>query len=445
MKQIAEPASSVPVVAEYDVLVCGGGPAGAAAALAAARQGARTGLVEGHGCLGGIWTAGMLSCIIDAQGKGGIIAEILARLEERGARTMTASGQPTRQYDVEQMKLLLDDLCAEAGVDVHLHTRVCAALTGDRAEGQADARTGSRANNQAAARRLTHAITESRSGRQALAAQVFVDCTGDGDLAARAGCGFDLGHPEDGRTQPMSLMALLTGLRAAELDGFIRDEEGRWAAPKDALRSEMERGGLSPSYSKPTLFRIRDDLFALMANHEYGVSALDARQVSAATQRARREVHDLAAALRTLGPPWQDLRIVATADQIGVREARRIHGLCTVTAADLERGARHVDAACHVTFGVDVHATDPTRTKGIEAKTFAAQPYDIPLGALIARDVDALMMAGRCISGDFHAHASYRVTGNAAAMGESAGQVAARAAADQCLPQEVSWRPGGTG
>ena len=421
MHQVTEPARDLPVAATYDVLVCGGGPAGVAAALAAARAGARTGLIEAHGCLGGIWTTGMLSCIIDSQNKAGIMAEILSRLGGRGARTMTHQGEPTRQYEVEEMKLLLDTLCHEAGVVVHLHTRVCAALR----EGQ----------------RLTHAITESRSGREALAAAAFVDCSGDGDLAARSGCGFDVGHPETGRTQPMSLMALLVGIRASEVEEFTRAEKGGWARPKNALRAEMERGGRSPSYGKPTLFRIRDDLFALMANHEYGVSAIDVRDLTTATQRARREVHELVEALRSLGRPWQDLRIVATAAQIGVREARRIHGRYTVTALDLERGARHEDAACHVTFGVDVHATDPAQGKGIEAKTFTSQPYDIPLRALIARDVDGLLLAGRCISGDFFAHASYRVTGNAVAMGEAAGQVAAIAADRGCMPHEVSWQP----
>lgn len=408
-KKIREAARNVPVITAYDVLVCGGGPAGVAAALAAARAGSRTGLVEWHGCLGGIWTAGLLSCIIDTQGKEGIMAEILAALEARGARTMGRDGAPTRQYDIEAMKLLLEELCVDAGVDVHLHTRVCAAVR----DGQ----------------RLTHAIVESKSGREALGARVFIDCTGDGDLAAAAGCKFDLGQPETGCMQPMSLMALLVGIQADQVHDFIREESGAWAASKDRLRAEMERGGTSPSYAKPTLFRLRDDLFALMANHEYGVSGIDARDLTAATLRARREVHDLVAALRSLGPPWQDVRIVATAEQIGVREARRIHGHYTVTAADLERGARHADAACHVTFGVDVHATDPGKGKGIEARTFTAQPYDIPLRALIARDVDGLLLAGRCISGDFIAHSSYRVTGNVVPMGQAAGQAAAAAVA----------------
>jgi succinate dehydrogenase/fumarate reductase flavoprotein subunit len=419
MNSIQEPTRTIPITNNYDVLVCGGGPAGIAAALSAARAGAHTGLIELHGCLGGIWTTGLLSCILDHKDKTGIMAEIWSRLEERNARAIDHSGQPTNTYDAEEMKLLLDQLCLEAGIDIHLHTRVVSAV---------------KEND-----RLVAAITESASGRQAVAASTFIDCTGDGSLSALADCSFDLGHPDTGATQPMSLMALLTGLRAADIDGFYRVYDQPWATPKDLLRAEMERGGHSPSYAKPTLFRMRDDLFALMANHEYGVKGTDARDLTAATLRARRELHQLIDGLRSLGAPWADLRIVATGAQIGVREGRRIHGRYTVSDDDLRTGARHDDAVCHVTFPIDIHSTNPGREKGIEQKPFKSQPYDIPLPALVARDVDGLMMAGRCISGDFIAHSSYRVTGNAVTLGDAAGRVAARAASTDRLPHEVTW------
>jgi hypothetical protein len=416
---VPEPARAVPVAGEADVVVCGAGPAGTAAALAAARQGARTVLLESHGCLGGIWTAGALSWILDHSNKRGLMQELLQALADRDGRTVSPKGVPTNAYDVEVMKLVLEDLCSSAGVQIHLHTRVCAAVCqGDR--------------------RLDTVIVESKSGREAFRGKVFVDCTGDGDLAARAGCGFDLGHPETGLTQPMSLMALVTGVSPAEILEFYRDTDGApWAAPKDRLRAEMERGGHSPSYAKPTLFRVHDDLFALMANHEYGVRGTDERDVTQATLRARRELHQLVNGLRSLGGPWKNLRLVATGAQIGVREGRRIHGLYTVTQEDLREGRTHADAVCKVTFGIDVHATDPQQEKGIEKAGFRSKPYDIPLRALIARDVQGLLMAGRCISGDFLAHSSYRVTGNAVALGEAAGKVAAVAARTQRLPQDV--------
>ncbi|MBM3887909.1 MAG: FAD-dependent oxidoreductase [Verrucomicrobia bacterium] len=418
---VTEPAREVPVVEGGDVIVCGAGPAGVAAAIASARAGAKTMLLELHGCLGGIWTTGALSWILDHQNKRGIMAELLKRLTERDGRTFTKKGTPTNAYDIEVMKLLLEEMCAEAGVRVQLHTRVCAAAK--NADG-----------------RLTHVIAESKSGREAFAAKTFIDCTGEGDLGAAAGCGFDFGHPQTGLTQPMSLMALITGVVPEEISEFYRDvDAGPWAQPKDKLRAEMERGGHSPSYAKPTIFRVRDELFAMMANHEYGVKGTDARDVTRATLHARKEINNLINGLRSLGGPWKNLRLVATAAQIGVREGRRLHGLYTVSTDDLRDGRTHPDGVCKVTFGIDVHATDPKKEKGIEKAGFRAKPYDIPLRALIARDVKGLMMAGRCISGDFIAHSSYRVTGDSVALGEAAGVTAALAARSGKLPQDVPW------
>ncbi|MCX5684930.1 MAG: FAD-dependent oxidoreductase [Planctomycetota bacterium] len=417
---LQEPAREIPVVDAADVVVCGAGPAGAVAAISAARKGAKTILLEGHGCLGGIWTAGALSWILDHQNKPGMMMELMQGLARRDGLTVSRKGAPTNAFDGEAMKLLLEDLCGEAGVHVHLHTRVCAALKNSD-------------------NRLAAAVTESKSGREAFRAKVFIDCTGDGDLAAQAGCGFDFGHPDTGRTQPMSLIVLVAGLVPAEVAGSYRelDLEGGWAEPKDRLRGEMERGGHSPSYAKPSLFRVRDDLFILMANHEYDAKGTDALDVTRATLRARKELHQLIDGLRSLGGVWKNIRIVATGEQIGVREGRRIRGLYTVSEDDLREGRTQKDAVCRVTFPIDVHATDSKKEKGIERSGFRAKPYDIPLRALIARDVQGLMMAGRCISGDFIAHSSYRVTGNAVAMGEAAGKVAATAARSGRLPQAV--------
>jgi hypothetical protein len=400
-----EAARDLPLRPGADVVVCGAGPAGVAAAVSAARTGAKTLLLELHGCLGGIWTTGLLSWILDHSNKTGLMPEIFERLKKHDGRALTNKNG----YDPETMKLVLEEMCAEAGVEIQLHTRVCAAE-----------RDGNR---------LTHVVTESKSGREAVPGKVFIDCTGDGDLGAAAGCGFDLGHPETGKTQPMSLMALVTGIVPAEVREFYRDDDS-----KDRLRAAMEKGGLSPSYAKPTMFRLRDDLFALMANHEYGVLGTNARDVTAATLRARKELHALINGLRSLGAPWKNLHIVATASQIGVREGRRIRGRYTVSTDDLREGRKHEDAVCRVTFNIDVHSTDPTKDKGIVGAGFRAKPYDIPMRALIAKDVEGLLMAGRCISGDFIAHSSYRVTGNAVALGEAAGKHAARAATTGRMP-----------
>ncbi|HWL51604.1 MAG TPA: FAD-dependent oxidoreductase [Chthoniobacteraceae bacterium] len=413
-KSVTEKERTLPVTGSYDVVVAGSGPAGVGAALAAARQGAETLLVETHGCLGGVWTSGLLSWVIDAHNKTGLIAEISEKLDARSARVIKG----TRfAYDVEEMKLLLEELCAEAGVAIRLHTRVAAAH-----------RKG---------RLLKGIVTESRSGREAFEGKAFIDCTGDGDLAALAGCSHEYGHPETGKAQPMSLVALITGVRAAEIAPFIGGADRQ---AKINLHQEFLRAGVTPSYGGPTLFRVRDDFFALVANHEYNVSPMNADEVTRATLRARRELHRLIRALRKLGNPWKDLRIVATGEQIGIREGRRIAGRYLVSLEDLLTGARHPDAVCRVTAGIDIHSIDPSHgTQASKDNKIRTQPYDIPLRALLAREVDGLMMAGRCISGDFFAHSSYRMTGNAVVMGEAAGVTAAIAASSQRLPHEVGW------
>ena len=415
-----EPARDVPIVGRADVVVCGAGPAGVSAAVAAARAGARTRLIEVGGCLGGVWTAGLLSWILDSGNKTGFMRELLGELDRRGASAVYGNSVG---YDVELMKVLLEKICLEAGVEIRLHTRVVAAGLNESKN------------------RMAVAVTESKSGRQAFSGDVFIDATGDGDLAALAGCLFDCGREGTGQLQPLSMIALLTGIDPVEVAPFVRGlaEPLGEKNPKGRLLDEFRRAGVEPSYAKPTLFYIREGIFCLMANHEYGVSADDAEAISAATVRARAEVHRLVDSLRSLGGAWQNVQIVVTPEHIGVREGRRIHGLYRISADDLAAGTEQEDAVCRVTFPVDVHSTDPGKDKGITKERVRARPYDIPYRSLIARDVGGLMMAGRNISGDFLAHSSYRVTGNSVAMGEAAGTGAAIAARTGCLPQEVPW------
>lgn len=416
-----EPVRNLPLHDDADVIVCGGGPAGVAAAVAAARAGARTRLFELHGSLGGVWTTGLLTYIFDFN-KPGLTREIVARLDARDARR--GDNRDRFVYEPDEMKVLLEEMCAEAGVKFLLHTRVAAAY---REEG-----------------RLATIVTESKSGREAWRAPVFIDATGDGDLGAQAGCEWDTGQAKDCPCQPLTLNALAVVRDAAKMGDFISFFAGndRWhvEATKNFL-AEIHRAGLDPSYAMPTLFQARDNLLLVMINHEYGVKAFDAAAISEATVRARAEIFRIVRGLNTLGGVWEGMRVVATAEQIGVRDGRRIHGRYTVTREDLVTGARHADGVARATFGVDIHAADreSNRRQTISHGGFATRPYDIPLRALVAKDVDGLMMAGRCISGDFIAHASYRVTGNAVAMGEAAGTVAAIAAKTKRLPHEVDW------
>lgn len=422
--RFAEAARTIPIAGHSQVLVVGAGPAGIGAALAAARAGASVQVIETAGCLGGVWTAGMLTKIIDGGRKTGVMQEIMQAMVARGSDV--AKKTKGEIYDPELMKVVLEEMCVTAGMKIQLHTQLVGAVT--------DARN-----------RLAAVITESKSGRQAWTADRFIDCSGDGDLAAQAGCKFDVGVNAQCECQPMSLMALLTGLDAAAIPDYVREVAGEKA--KSNLQKLMKDSGIKPSYSGPTLRLLHSGIFSLMTNHEYGVPAYDAARISEATIRARREVHAIVADLRKIGGPWRDVAVVATAEQIGVREGRRIRGRATVTVDDIVAGKKHEDAACRVNFGFDVHNVRPgemfSGKDEIEAQVkhyrqLGAKPYDIPLGALIAADVDGLLMAGRCISGDFIAHSSYRVTGNAVPMGEAAARAAVASLKLGKLPHELA-------
>ncbi len=422
-----EPARSVPIAGHSNVLICGGGPAGVAAAVSAARAGASVRLLELHGCLGGVWTSGMLSYVIDA-GKPGFNRELIARLDRLDARRTDArqSRYETYLYDVEAMKFTLEDLCGSLGVDFQLHTRVAAVAK--------------------AGRRVKGVLTESKSGRQAWTADVFVDATGDGDLAALAGCRWEMGNglssesePDDTGCpcQPMSLMGVFSGAP----ETLARFNTSAGGDRKAALLAELKRAGVEPSYIKPTLWHLGGPVAAVMLNHEYGVNPTDAAAVTKATVNARRELFTLANALRSLGGGWTETRLVTTAEQIGVRDGRRIKGRATVDVDDVKIGARCADGVCRSEFVVDVHALTEQagKTNAYGAAGVRAKPFDIPLRALVAADVDGLLTAGRCLSGDFFAHASYRVTGNAVATGEAAGVAAAVAAQRWEMPHELTW------
>jgi hypothetical protein len=292
--------------------------------------------------------------------------------------------------------------------------------------------------------RLRLAITESPSGREAWGARVFIDATGNGDLAASAGCGYDLGRDDaagpGGEMQPMTLLVLLTGIDPQEAQAYISHPDQDHKEAKRLLTQAIQAAGVEPSYHGQTLFHLGGDLYSLSGNHQYGGSPQSAADITRATMQARAEMHRIVDALRASGGVWRNLRLVATADQIGIRDGRRIHGRYTISRADLLAGATHPDAVAHVTVGIDVHTPDPQRNKAYSPENRTRTlPYDIPARACLARDVEGLLMAGRCVSGDFLAHASYRMTATAAALGQGAGALAAVAALSDRAPHAVPW------
>jgi len=173
----------------------------------------------------------------------------------------------------------------------------------------------------------------------------------------------------------------------------------------------------------------------LMATHLY-VNCLDVRALSDAQRLARREIKQLVALFKQhAGSDWEQVYLIDTGPFAGVREGRRIRGKYHLTFDDILEHKSFDDGICRVNFPVDIHHPDPNEGKGLV--NIHNDPYDIPYRCLLAKDADNLMMAGRCLSGDFKAHASYRVTGDAVATGEAAGLGAAIAINAQCDPHEI--------
>ena len=383
----------VPVRGHYHVIVCGAGPGGVGAAIAAARQGLRVLLIDQAGCIGGYWTSGMLGIALDMPGKGGLPVEIVETLLENHAAQWVDTGSYT--YSIEAMKRTLEGKAMAAGVDVLLYTRVTNVLLRGR---------------------RIHAILAENTSPAAFTADYFVDGTGHGDLAALAGCAWETGHPQSGARQPASLEALVTGVAENWISDIHNTEHKR------ELRALLGQAGVTCSYQVPLLFRLTPDgtTWNLAVNHQYDVGVDDPQALSKAAMDARGEITRCVRALRTL-PGWERLELVATGEQIGLRDNRRIAGEYRLQTQDALEGHVFDDGIAPVSFCFDVHALSASYQPDVQERKMKSRPFQIPLRSLIARDRENLFLVGRCISGDFYTHSAYRMTTTAAATGEAVG------------------------
>ncbi|MDD6032696.1 MAG: FAD-dependent oxidoreductase [Oscillospiraceae bacterium] len=386
---------------KYDVLVAGGGFAGAAAAIAAARGGAKVLLVEKSGFLGG--AAG--NCYVNPfmgyttrlEGKtlqlaDGLFSEILRRLDEKGGLHRNR-----HTFSGEMLKLVLDEMTEQSGVQVLFHTQ----LTGVRREG----------------RRILSVTAAGKGGEMTFSADCFIDATGDGDLAALAGCSFRVGREQDGLCQPMTLCFWIAGV---EMEKVIQNG----GAINELYRKAREEGRIrNPREDVLSFLHMADGVLHLNSTRVVKKSPLNAFDLSEAEREGRKQMYELYTFLKDNCEGFEHSVLLSSAPEIGVRESRMIDGLYTLTAGDLMDCVKFDDAVAACNYDIDIHNPEGS---GTSHYYFAdGSWYTIPYRCLIPRETDNLLTAGRCISGSHEAQASFRIMPTCCCTGEAAGTAAA--------------------
>jgi hypothetical protein len=421
-------------MADFDVLVVGGGNAGCAAAIAAARHGARTMLVERYGFLGGTATAAMVGpWMTFHSGKerivGGIAQEIVERLMRKGASPGHLADSSDyvatiTPFDPEIHKALLFEMMREAGVSLLLHAYFLAARADGATVGGADFAT--------------------IAGTRSYGGTVVIDATADALVAASAGVPTQQGD-ERGQVQPATLMLRLSHVDLSKLAAYVQahPEEMRSSLPA-AQRTPEALTAVAGLYS--LWHRARDngavevprelvsffispypDEVTVNMTRVVNIDPLDPDDVTRAEVESRLQAMQLLEFFRQSVPGFERARIAATGTQVGIRESRRVVGRYTLTRDDVLQGRKFSDAVARSAYPIDLH--NPSGSGTSTQRLPPGESYEIPYRCLRPVNREQLLVAGRCISTTHEALASTRLTPTVMTLGQAAGTAAALAAA----------------
>jgi hypothetical protein len=378
------------------VIVAGGGPAGVAAATAAARNGAEVLLVERYGHLGGLATGGLVICLVETKRYGyGICKEVLERLSDLKAdRLNTASGETERwvegaslsgeesySFDPEAMKFISDRLVVESGANLLLHSLVVAPIV--------------RGND------VKGLVLEGKLGRQAVLAKVIVDATGDADIAAASGAPYEI----DRHPWGINLEFRLGNVDVERATKWREQNPKLYAGLMDRLKREAGEIGWGRS--------VYGNVAWCHGPHFFDVDGLNTRHLTRVEVESRRAIMEGLKLFRENLPGFEDAFIMDTAPQIGVRETRRIVGEYVLTKEDALAGRQFDDAVAKGIFG-------------------------IPYRCLVPKGVDGLLVAGRCISTTHEAQGVIRNIPPCLITGQAAGIAAALAAKKKVKPRKIN-------
>jgi glycine/D-amino acid oxidase-like deaminating enzyme len=409
---VEEPARKLPVAGDYDVVVLGGGPAGIAAASAAAAHGRKTALVERYGFLGGMGTAAGVTnfCGLHANVHGdirqvvhGVADDLLARIDRLGglnAPHLVLGKIYAQAYDTAAYKCAADDLLLSRQVNLHFHAFAAGIIMNDT--------------------HIRALIVETKSGRQALTGHMFIDCSGDGDLAAFAGAPFEKGDA-DGNTLYPTMMFRLNGV----------DPQAAADAPRTipALMEEAEKRGVrfprKGAIVRPQKHSVewRVNVTQLKTANGRAIDGTDAVELSFGEIEGRKQALDFFEFLRADVPGFANAYIVDIPPQLGIRETRRVSGLYQLTADDVLTCASFDDTVGVNGWPIENHKAGDVEWRWPDipaSRGFNQLPYRM----LVPRGSRNLLVAGRCASMSHEGQSAARVSGGCFVMGQAAGTAA---------------------
>lgn len=402
---------------KYDVVVVGGGFAGIGAALAAARQGKKVRLIEKYNCLGGAAVYDLVNPFMrywswtDDEHSGkimlseGIFAEIIQKIGEMGA---FRKGNKTH-FNEEILKLIFNRMMVEAGVELLYQTYVVGAkMNGKKIE----------------------AITVSNvSGTYDIEADVFIDASGDANLAHLAGFPYKVGRESDGLCQPMTLCFRLANV---DTEGYqkIKPEVNE-------LYSKFQAEGkiTNPRENVLVFNCVAKNMLHFNTTRVVKLDPTNAEDVTKAEIIAREQVFEMYNFLRENFEPFKDADLVSTGIQIGARESRMIVGEHTLNQEEMLAYTKFEDGIAACNYDIDIHSPDGSGTSHYYFPS--GKYYTIPYGCLVPKDSENLLVAGRCISTTHEAQASIRIMPTVCTIGEAAGVAAAVACEDKTAVKNV--------
>lgn len=414
---------TLPVDYDVDVFVAGGGPAGVCAAVAASRAGKSVFLAESSGCFGGAGTtAGVPLFATFGDGERLLVKGIGLEIRKRVSMEFPLDSNWT-PINAEELKLAYDALMSASKVKYSFFTTLC------------DVRTDGR--------RMTHAVLCSKRGLFAVRAKVFVDCTGDGDLVAFGGGRFEKGDAK-GAVMPTTLCTLWGGVDFKNRSDWRETERKLAEAVKDGHFSvpDLHITGISPTPGTVP------GAGGGNIGHVFGVDPLDERSLTAAMIDARRRMGEFESFYRKYLKGYDNLKLLATAPAMGVRESRRVVCDYMLTVEDFKRRASFPDEVGRYCYAVDIHpsSADPKEIEKFRREFNATyryrkgESYGIPYRSLVPVSFDNVLVAGRCIGTDRAMQASVRVMPGCFITGEAAGTAAAKAVAAGGEVREVVFR-----